>query len=1076
MHLSIKNNYALDDNETPNNPWQTPAEVLFLSFTDSDLSAMLGAYKARNFGFELRITPMQKLKHPLSIDLYIDEVAQYAKIIIIRALGGYDFWPYGIDEISRLCDERGIKLIIAAGCEASKSLIERSNINLEIAQNISQILSFGGVDNFGLCLDFAKEIIENKSLEIKPPKTIPNALVYKENNATNPYGKAAIIFYRAHYLANDIMPVNEMLKALKNEGLGAIAIMVNSQKDKNTIAFLEEELGKYKPDLVLDYTSFSAGFGKHPLCGLNVPILQCATANTKLEAWGKNRRGLSNTDLAMNVILPESDGRIFTRAISFKAEAKFDSATQFEHIIHMAEGSRIKYVAELAKNFIKLQKKPNQEKILALILSDYPDRSGRSGYAVGLDTPKSAKNILEILKNNNYNINGLDFSEQDFILALKENIIHYSKKEYLKHFNELSQDLQEEVINQWGAAPDNFDIKAFICGNALIALQPDRGSKGDRKASYHDAELAPCHEYLAFYFYIQDRKTDAIIHLGTHGNLEWLGGKAVALSKDCWPEVCIKTTPVIYPYIVSDPGEASQAKRRINAITISHLTPPLMKVDLSEDLLQIEALVDEYSNAEGLDNKRMKLLRDEIIDLARHNGFDDNDDNIMSRLETQLCDIKEQRIGNGLHIFGSPLIDEDIEKLHSSMGNDIAKEIEYEAFKNLINQCTNNENNALINALNGKYIYPSSGGSLYRGRTDVLPTGRNLITIDTRTIPTQTANKIGIRAANEFITKYVQDNGDYPKAVIFDLWGSATLRNGGDEIAQAFHLMGAKIIWDKATNRVTGFEIIDEKELKRPRIDVTLRISGMFRDMFENVINMFDDAVKAINGESLPRIFSNAPSEYGYGVKSLIDKNTFENIEEIGNNYIDNSQYIYGRDKFGESQKEELIKLIQDACAFIHVQDSRETDILSDADYLDAEGGLMAAAKSLGNDIKPYHIDTSNIENIKIRTLAEEISLILHARAMNEAWIKGQMKHSYSGALNMANVVDQLFGFAATTDCVKSRQFELLFQKYMLDEEIRKFIENNNIEAYEAMKERFKAAINRGFWKPLLNSVWEVLG
>ena len=707
--------------------------------------------------------------------------------------------------------------------------------------------------------------------------------------------------------------------------------------------------------------------------------------------------------------------------------------------MHQPDVDRIAYVAELARNWVRLAKNNKCDRRIAVILSDYPDRAGRNAYAVGLDAPQSAEHIVHLLESDGYTITPKTSEKIEYPLA-----------SYLQKFNVLPLRNQQMLIDAWGAPEedpffndDAFHISCNYFGNVTVALQPDRGSATSKKSGYHDAKMPPRHGYLAFYWWLRDvANIDALIHLGTHGNLEWLPGKSAALSNECWPEIVLGPMPVIYPYIVSDPGEAAQAKRRISAVMLSHMTPPLMPVHLSPELAELETLIDEVSAADGLDARRMKLLRTEILHRARRAGLPGESDNeLMTALESHLCDIKEQRVGDGLHIFGQ----------------------------------AGNEASNLIAALDGHFIPPSPGGSPVRGRLDILPTGRNLVTIDPRMIPTPTAAIIGKRAAEEFIRRYTQDHGDWPKNVMMDVWGASTLRNGGDEIAQALFLMGVNPLWDKVTGRISGFETIADTELQWPRVDVTLRVSGLFRDMFAGIMTLFDDAVASVHGARHIRIFGNSPGAYGAGVTHLIDSGHWQHRNELGKAYMQASQFAYGRDVDGVANSELFRKRIKNADALIHVQDIRESDVLSGADFADSEGGFSAAAHALDNNPALYHFDTSQPEKIKARTLAEEISLTLHARALNGDWIAGQMRHAYAGAASFADVVDQVFAFAATSDCITSAQFDQLFDNYLHDEKVRNFIAQENPDALQAMKNRFEEAVRRGLWKPLRNSVWTLL-
>lgn len=1038
MHLSIKYSQSVEDIDIPLNPEQTPADILVLSFTDSDLSCM--AFAADNEK-NLRISRLSLLKHPLSVDLYIEQVARHAKVILVRLLGGYDWWKYGADELSKLARKNNIKLIMVAGHVHDPRLADLSTVSSEELNAIENCLAQGGPENAARVLEYLQ------GGKIPVPEIIENGKLYKIPRSTS-YKKAMVIFYRAHYQSADIAPVDSLLDALEQRKIDASAFMLTSLKDEVALSLLKEELSKNPVDIILDATVFSAGNGAHPLSCFGVPILQVATANMPLNDWEQSKRGLSTSDMAMQVVLPEADGRIFTRAISFKAESEKNEALEFTRSFNNPLQSRIDYVSDLACKWIALRKKDNKEKKIALIMSDYPQRLGRKGYAVGLDAPQSAKSILKLLEKNGYITSGNKESLNS----------RYSFADYKKRFLSLSPDNQKSVIEAWGE-PENdiffangsFNFEFEIHGNIVIAFQPDRGSLEDKKSGYHDSSMPPRHGYLAFYWWLNDIfKMNALIHLGTHGNLEWLPAKTVALSQSCWPEIALGPVPVIYPYIVSDAGEAAQAKRRIGAVIISHLTPPLKQVELSSGLSELEALTDEYSAAEGLDGRRMKYLRDEIIFRARNSGMaisSDDDNAVMTALEAHLCDIKEQRVGDGLHIFGE--------------GDNL--------------ECAVSEKGNLLSALSGGFIMPSAGGAPSRGRQDILPTGRNLIGVDPRTIPTKTASVIGKRAAGDFVRRYIQDNGDYPKNIMMDLWGSATLRTGGDEIAQALCLMGVNVTWDEKTARVAGFEIIPDSDMQWPRIDVTIRISGLFRDMFPNLILLFDDAVQAIaklaGKQSAWRIFGNAPNAYGAGTTGLIDSGGWKTRADLGMAYLAASHFAYGRSADGVLASADLKARLSASDALIHVQDLREVDVLSGADFADSEGGFAAAAYMLGANPGLYHIDTTSADNIHVRTLAEEISLTLHARALNPNWIAGQMRHGYAGAAGLADIVDNLFALAASSGQVSSAQFDMVADSYLYNEEVREFLGHANPQALQAIISRLNEAKERGLWQPRRNSI-----
>ena len=1080
MHLSLKTSTSLDEGDAPVNP-----DIVVMSFTDSDLASVAQAYRgASGDAPSLCLTSMGPLKHPLSIDLYLEQVAAHAKVILVRLLGGQEWWPYGCEELGRLAREKNIALIMVPGCgHPDERLSELSTVSKELTGAIDECLSNGGIENTQVVLHALMELASGKPASVPVAASVANGALYKKTKPLSAAsGTATIIFYRAHYLSSDVEPVDALMQALTSEGLAVRAFMVKSLKDAEALHLLKADVSHYKPDILIDFTAFSAGDKVHPLSEVGVPILQCALANASAEAWENSARGLSTTDLAMHVVLPEADGRIFTRAISFKNEVGNDDTMQFKHVVHQVQPDRVAYVAKLAANWGRLAKKQKSGRKVVLMVSNYPDRAGRNAYAVGLDGPASVINILRLLKADGYATHTLDML--DFSTFPHST---YSLEAYTRRFNALPVENRQALIDAWGTPQQDpafyngaFHVPCLCLDNVIVALQPDRGSATDKKSGYHDAKMPPRHGYLAFYWWLQDvAAIDALIHIGTHGNLEWLPGKSVALSSRCWPEIAMGATPVIYPYIVSDPGESAQAKRRISAVVLSHLTPPLMPVSLSDELAELETLVDEFSAADGLDARRMALLRTEILHRARRTGIAGEDDNdLMTALESHLCDIKEQRVGDGLHVFAQAAQAQSMETMAAALHEVSNGEHDKNAIIQLLNQSVANEAQGLLDALDGKFIMAGAGGSPVRGRFDIMPTGRNLISIDPRMIPTPTAALIGRRAAEEFVRRYSQDHGDWPKSVMMDVWGASTLRNGGDEIAQALWLMGVNPLWDKASGRVNGFEVLADTDMSWPRIDVTLRVSGLFRDMFANIIMLFDDAVQKVHhgNKHTIRVFSNAEGVYGSGVNDVLAAGQWKDRGELGKAYMAASHFAYGRDMEGVASPELFKERVEAADALIHVQDTREMDVLNGADFVDVEGGFSAAAQQLGNDAALYHVDTSRPDNIKARTLAEEISLTLHSRALNAKWIEGQMRHGYAGAGAFADVADQLFFFAATTQCVPSAQFDQVFDAYLYDDHVRNFMEKENPEALQSIKDRLAEALRRGFWNPLRNSVWPMLG
>ncbi|MGH6813706.1 MAG: cobaltochelatase subunit CobN, partial [Methylocella sp.] len=627
----------------------------------------------------------------------------------------------------------------------------------------------------------------------------------------------------------------------------------------------------------------------------------------------------------------------------------------------------------------------------------------------------------------------------------------------------------------------------------------------NRKANYHDTGLPPCHSYVAFYVWLrQHEKIDAMIHCGTHGTLEWLPGKAAALGEDCAPEAVLGAVPVIYPFIVNNPGEAAQAKRRICALTIGHLTPPLTLAGSHGAALEIEALFDEYAIAEPLDPKRARLLAQAILARAKETGLLQDSGlkdgagqaDALRHLDAWLCDLKDMRIADGLHIFGqSPeaglrdataaALTQTLQPARDEAGtrDDVAARV-----SELIDRCGEAERASLLAALDGRFVAPGPGGAPSRGRLDVLPTGRNLYGIDPRAVPTRTAWEIGQYAAREVLNRHVQDHGDWPKSIVMDLWASATMRTGGDDLAQAFALVGVAPLWDNASSRVTGFEIVPPARLTHPRVDVTLRISGLFRDVFPAQIALFDQALRAISelneeddvnplaaarrlAPKIPlRVFGAAPGTYGIGIARAIDEDPALTRNELGARYLAAASHAYGGAQGEGVATAAFAERVATANALIHVQDQDEQDILDASDAVDHEGGFAAAAQMLGNDAPVYHVETACPGAIKVRTLEQEIARVVRARASNPRWIEGQMRHGHRGAAEIAGTIDRLYALAVLSDAVSSQHFELLFEATLGTPSVRDFLIDANPNAARAIAKRFEDALARGFWRSRRNS------
>lgn len=503
----------------------------------------------------------------------------------------------------------------------------------------------------------------------------------------------AILFYRSHYLAGNTAPIDALCAALGERGLTPIALYVSSLREPDVQAEIVALLENLEQPLgaILNTTSFSlaklqreAGSTETiPLWqSLNVPVLQVILSGGSREQWQESLRGLNPRDLAMNVALPEVDGRIITRAVSFKAVQARHPQLETEVVIYEPDPNRIAWVAELTHNLIRCAQTPVKTRKIALILANYPNKDGRLANGVGLDTPASCIRILQALQSEGYDITDIPDSTQALIRQLTSGITNdtelfgdrrinqqVSTQKVWDFFQQLSPDIQRAMgerwqeREQWDHLPEFLPVSGIQWGNIFVGIQPSRGYDRDPSLNYHAPDLEPTLHYLAFYLWIQTAfQAHAVIHLGKHGNLEWLPGKSVALSHDCYPEIALAPLPHFYPFIVNDPGEGTQAKRRAHACIIDHLTPPLTRAELYGDLEKLEALIDEYYEAQTLDPSRLRTIGDRLGQLFQTSQLhqdlgielpDVNDLNpLLTVADSYLCELKEAQIRDGLHILG----------------------------------------------------------------------------------------------------------------------------------------------------------------------------------------------------------------------------------------------------------------------------------------------------------------------------------------------------------------------------------------------------------------------------------------
>jgi cobaltochelatase CobN len=1073
MHVIFRESHGLEETETPQDLGQTPADLVVLSLSDSDLGAFAeGWNRAEGALPSLRLANIVALKHPLSVDTYVEQTLAGAKGILIRLIGGVPYWPYGLQQIGALCRAKGIALaVLPADGRDDARLDEISTLPVSTLRRLQHLCDAGGAVAAQAALQQMALASGLYAGPVKGAKGVAQVGGWTPEDGvccpvlTRSEKLVLVTFYRSYLVAADLAPIEALFAALRAQGFAVLGLFAPSLKAPGAAEWMRRMVAHLAPVAVVNATSFSGkgAAGVSPLDAGEVPVFQVALATSTQEAWAEAERGLSPADLAMHVVLPEVDGRIFGGVASFKEPQARDEDLQFSRFVHRAHVGRVEAVARRVAAWHHLA--VSEARRVALVLSTYPGRGWNMAHAVGLDAIASAGAILE------------DLGEAGALGPedLRAARVVWPFEAYRAALSRLPKALQDDLHAAWGSCEEDADaseeglaLPVLRRGAALVALQPERGNPKLRDAEYHDLARVPRHGYVAFYLWMQSH-ADALIHIGAHGTLEWLPGKAVALSEACWPEALTGDLPVIYPFIVNDPGEAAQAKRRIGAITLGHIPPPLRVSKTPLRLVRLEALLDEFSNADGLDPKRRDRLQDDIRAEAQALGVEGDlgleqascSAEAITRIDRFVCDVKDSQFGDGLHVWGREERGQDAFDSHPSAVAERA---------------------SLLKALAGHRIEAGPSGSPYRGRSDVLPTGRNLYTTDPRSVPSRAAYRQGEVLADELIRRHLQDEGDYPRGLIVDLWGSATMRTAGEEFAMALALLGVRPVWDEGSERVSGIEVVPVAELDRPRIDITLRVSGLFRDVFPQLSALFQQAVRVLAerdeaadwnpfvGREGARVYGPAPGAFGVGIGPHLGDYSDAAKRAVGAAWLAASAYALD----GENVRHDaagIAERVGRADAFVHLQDLPETDILLAEDYATHEAGFAAAQGVTGGKAALYHLDVTDPDRPRARGLTEEVARVVHARAAHPGWIAGMQRHGFRGAAEIAATLENMAAFAQLAGVVPSHLFDLYYEATLGDEAVEAFLEEANPEALAAMRDRFAALHAAGLWVSRRNSI-----
>jgi cobaltochelatase CobN len=1163
--------------------------VLLLSTSDTDLLSARAGGAAYRWGNPARLAAED-----------LPDLLEGVDLVVVRLLGGRRAWEEGLDAL--LAQPRPV-VVLGGEQTPDAELMELSTVSGGVCAEAHAYLAHGGPANLAELHAFLSDTVLLTGHGFAPPAPAPAWGRLERVTGSRSGPVVGVLYYRAHHMAGNTAFVETLCAAIEAAGGQALPIFCSSLRTAEPE--LLDTLGAADALVV---TVLAAG-GSRPatagaggddeawdvgaLAALDVPILQGLCLTTSKQAWEENDDGLSPLDAASQVAIPEFDGRIITVPFSFK---EID-----EHglTVYVADAERAARVAGIAVRHGLLRHTPPAERRLVVMLSAYPTKHSRVGNAVGLDTPASTVRLLARLAEAGYDL-GDGFpgvaeqdgdalihaliatggQDQDWLTEehLAGNPVRISAASYERWYRTLPENLRARMEQHWGPPPGELFVHegdivlaALRAGNLVVMVQPPRGFGENPIAIYHDPDLPPSHHYLAAYRWLSaEFGAHAMVHVGKHGNLEWLPGKSAGMSAACGTDAAIGDLPLIYPFLVNDPGEGTQAKRRAHAVLVDHMVPPMARADTYGDIARLEQLLDEHATIAAMDPAKLPAIRAQIwtlIQAARldhdlglaDRPHDSEFDDFILHVDGWLCEVKDAQIRDGLHVLGQAptgqvRVDlvlamlrarqmwsgrETLPGLREALGlaedgtaglgdvdraeavaralvegmeaRDWAPDAAGEVARATLDATdrldlvtriltfaatevvprlarTTDELDHLLHALDGGYVPAGPSGSPMRGLVNVLPTGRNFYSVDPRAVPSRLAWETGQAMADSLLERYHTDTGEWPRSVGLSVWGTSAMRTAGDDVAEVLALLGIRPEWDEASRRVTTLEPIPLAELGRPRIDVTIRISGFFRDAFPHVVGMLDDAVRLAAGLDEPdednfvrahareiggderqatmRIFGSAPGAYGAGLLPLMDSRNWRDDADLAEVYAAWGGYAYGRDLDGVAARPQMEDAYRRIAVAAKNVDTREHDIADSDDYFQYHGGMIATVRALtGRAPVAYVGDSTRPDAVRTRTLSEETSRIFRARVVNPRWLAAMRRHGYKGAFELAATVDYLFGYDATAGVMADWMYDKLTETYVLDPENQAFMAESNPWALHGIAERLLEAAERGMWE-----------
>jgi len=1234
--------------------------IVFLTTADTEILALSHATRDLPADFPpVRAANPTALQAPADLAAFLDAAAA-ARVVVVRLLGGKRAFEPGFDELRARCQAAGVPLVACPGDQQPDlDLAAACTAPPEVVQTVFSYLLHGGVANLRALLYYLADRLLGRPETYDPPRELPWEGLYHPDEPDGVELDAylgrrvdparptlGLLFYRAHWMSGNLAFVDALVRAVEAEGANVLPVYCYSLKDEAAEAqgtprvfrrFLLDEAGRPRVDVVVNTLSFSmgkvtvqgpslsTGWSVEFLDRLNVPILQAVNATSPRAQWQAASGGLSPIDTAMNVAMPEFDGRIVTVPISFKETLERDPLLGAPVQRYVPAADRVDYLARLAVRWARLRRTPNADKRVALVLANYPSRNARLGNAVGLDTPASVINILHALAADGYRVENVPESGDALIHALIDRCTydrefltaeqvalapgHVSRGQYAEWHAGFPAAVRDGLGTSWGPPPgtvyaydDALMMPGLELGNVFVGIQPPRGFGENPIAIYHNPDLPPTHHYLAYYRWLRDVwGAHAVIHVGKHGTLEWLPGKAVGLSEECYPEVALSDLPHFYPFIVNNPGEGAQAKRRAHATIVDHLVPAMMRAESYDEITRLEQLMDEYYQVQTLDPKKLPLIQEQIWqtvvgarlheDLATPDRPDDFDAFLL-HMDGYICELKDAQIRDGLHILGqapegeqllnlllaltrldnhdapslraalaralnldyaaltadsarplaapaprllveavdSPLrthgdalealdalgrrlltrlasaafapaaVDALVAETFPRDGCEVASVLRYAAERLVPDlRRTGDELGNLLRGLRGEYVPAGPSGAPTRGMANVLPTGRNFYSVDPNTIPSPAAWEVGQSLGRALLDKYLAEEGRYPAAVGIVVWGTSAMRTHGEDVAEILYLLGVRPVWQPESRRVRGLEVIPLAELGRPRVDVTVRISGFFRDAFPNLVHLLDQAFDLVarldeppdqnyvaahyradraaglasglaatvaEQTALYRIFGSKPGTYGAGILPLLEARNWQTDQDLADVYTAWGGYAYTRQTYGEAAPVQFHQRFAEIAVAAKNQDNREHDIFDSDDYLQYHGGMIATIRALtGKNPRQYFGDSADPQRVRVRDLADEARRVFRTRVVNPRWLASIQRHGYKGAFELAATVDYLFGYDATAQVIEDWMYQRVTEAYVFDEALQRFLEEKNPWALRAIVERLLEAVERGLWE-----------